>query len=239
MFGKRVQQRARHLAELVVQPLVRLGLTPNLLTLIGLLLNVVTATIIGLGYLRIGGALVLFAGLFDMLDGAMARVTDKKTTFGAFLDSTLDRYSEGIVLLGLVIYSMRQQQTAQNSWIVLLAYISVLGSLMVSYTRARAEGLGLECKIGLLARPERVLLLAWGLLTQLLLPMLAIMAVLVNFTAIQRIAHVWYIAGATRLHQHHVGSARPARSPLTLREDIDHDQPDQSALPERSRSTRR
>jgi CDP-diacylglycerol--glycerol-3-phosphate 3-phosphatidyltransferase len=227
MFGKRVQQRARHLAELVVQPLVRLGLTPNLLTLIGLLLNVVTATIIGLGYLRIGGALVLFAGLFDMLDGAMARVTDKKTT------------SEGIVLLGLVIYSMRQQQTAQNSWIVLLAYISVLGSLMVSYTRARAEGLGLECKIGLLARPERVLLLAWGLLTQLLLPMLAIMAVLVNFTAIQRIAHVWYIAGATRLHQHHVGSARPARSPLTLREDIDHDQPDQSALPERSRSTRR
>jgi len=237
MFGKRVQQQARHVAELVVRPIVGLGLTPNTLTLIGLLLNVATAVIIGLGYLRLGGALVLFAGLFDMLDGAMARVANKQSTFGAFLDSTLDRYSEGIVLLGLVAYSMRQQQTAQNSWIILLAYVSMLGSLMVSYTRARAEGLSLECKIGLLARPERVVLLALGLLTQLLLPMLAIMALLVNVTAIQRIVHIWGKARISEAEQQ--GRTRPAEpSPLALSERFGHSNHDWPVLLGRQRRVR-
>lgn len=238
MFGKRVQQRARQIAELVVRPLAKLRVTPNMLTFIGLLLNMATAAIIGLGYLQIGGLMVLFSGLFDLLDGAMARVTSKKSTFGAFLDSTLDRYSEGIVLLGFVIYSIRQQQfvpNTQNFWIMLLAYLCMLGSLMISYTRARAEGLGLECKIGLLARPERVLLLTLGLLLQLLLPMLAIMALLVNFTAVQRIIHVWRIA-----HGMQEGSLPTAdQRSLALSDGVDHAAHDRPALLERWRPVRR
>jgi CDP-diacylglycerol--glycerol-3-phosphate 3-phosphatidyltransferase len=238
MFGTRVQQRARFIAEIVVRPLAGVGLTPNALTILGLLLNVITAVIIGLGFLRIGGALVLFAGLFDLLDGAMARVTNKKSTFGAFLDSTLDRYSEGVVLLGLVVYSLRQPPSVQNTWIIVLAYIAVLGSLMVSYTRARAEGLGLECKSGLLARPERVLLLAVGLLTHLVLPMLAIMALLANLTAMQRIMLVWRRVRTPR--RQHKESIRPTNgASVPFPADADHDEPDRPALLERWRSVRR
>ena len=143
MFGPRIQQYARHIAELVVSPLVAIGLTPNMATLLGLLLNGATAAVIATGHLHIGGAMLLFAGLFDMVDGALARVRDMKTVFGAFFDSTLDRFSEGIVLLGIIIYAMQQPASPARSWLVALTYVAGLSSLMVSYTRARAEGLGL------------------------------------------------------------------------------------------------
>src|SRR5712692_2186651 len=94
MFSRRIQQRARHLVTLLIQPLARLGVTPNTLTIIGLLLSILTAVVIAQGLLVAGGLLVLFAGIFDMFDGAMARVSNTATTFGAFFDSTLDRYSE-------------------------------------------------------------------------------------------------------------------------------------------------
>ena len=100
MFGSRLQQRARRFAEMVVAPLAAIGMTPNMATLLGLLLNSATAAVLAIGHLRIGGAMLLFAGAFDMVDGALARVRNQKTTFGAFFDSTLDRFSEGIVLLG-------------------------------------------------------------------------------------------------------------------------------------------
>src|ERR1051326_2322809 len=203
MIGTRVQQFMRRLVEHVMRPLARTGITPNMLTLIGLLLTIFTAGVIAFNHLRIGGLLVLCAGLFDMFDGAMARVTQKSSKFGAFFDSTLDRYAEGILLLGIIIYAQFHLPTQQifgsittANLVIWLTYIAALSSLMISYARARAEGLGLECKMGLLARPERVILLAAGLLIGgqpgLLWTML-VLAVLTTITAVQRIVHIWWI----------------------------------------------
>lgn len=194
MFGPRIQQTARRIAEMVVRPLAAIGLTPNMATLIGLVLNVITAAVLATGNLRVGGALLLFAGLFDMVDGALARVRNQKTTFGAFFDSTLDRYSEGLVLLGIIIFASGLPDTPHRAWTIALAYAAGLGSLMVSYARARAEGLGLEMKSGLMARPERVLLLALGLIlggADWLIWTLLLLAVTSVFTSVQRIIAVW------------------------------------------------
>lgn len=220
MFGPSIQQRARHFAEMVVRPLAALGLTPNMATLLGLLLNCVTAAILATGNLRIGGALLLFAGLFDMVDGALARIRNQKTTFGAFFDSTLDRYSEGIVLLGIILFAMTAPSYAPRTELVALTYVAGLSSLMVSYARARAEGLGLECKSGLMARPERVLLLAAGLIiggASWLIWTVGILAVTSTYTAIQRIFVVWRTIQRTAATQ----AAAPAqRSEPALRQDI-------------------
>jgi len=203
MIGMRVQQFARRMVESIMRPLARLGITPNMLTLIGLLLTILTAGVIALNHLRIGGALVLVAGVFDMFDGAMARVSQKSSKFGAFFDSTLDRYSEGVLLLGIIIYVQLHVPAQQMmgplrlaNVIVWLTYVAAISSLMISYTRARAEGLGLDCKIGLLARPERVILLAAGLLIGgqwLLVWTMLVMALLTTITAIQRIVYIWRI----------------------------------------------
>lgn len=193
MFGPAFQERARRIAEYVVRPLAALGLTPNMATLIGLLLNALAATILGLGYLRLGGVALVIAGLFDLVDGALARVRNQKTTFGAFFDSTIDRYSEGLTLLGVIVYALRQPPSATHGWEVALAYLAALGSLMVSYTRARAEGLGLSLKTGLMARPERVLLLAGGLIlggAGWLVWTLLLLAVTSVFTSAQRMVDV-------------------------------------------------
>src|SRR5215831_725848 len=112
MFGPRLQQNARRVAEMVVRPLAAIGMTPNIATLLGLLLNAVAAAIIAFGDLRLGGVMLLFAGLFDMVDGALARIRNQKTTFGAFLDSTLDRYSEGIILLGVILFALSMHASA-------------------------------------------------------------------------------------------------------------------------------
>lgn len=196
MFGPDIQQRARALANLVVRPLAALGLTPNMATLIGLMLNSIAAWILATGHLHWGGAMALFAGLFDMVDGALARVRNMRSTFGAFFDSTLDRYSEGIVLLGIIVYATAQPASAARGWVIALAYVAGLGSLMVSYTRARAEGLGLELKSGLMARPERVVLLSAGLIlggSSWLVWTLLILAVTSVVTSVQRIATVWRV----------------------------------------------
>ncbi len=199
MFSRRIQQRARNWVALIIQPLARLGITPNMLTCIGLLLSIVTALVIAEGHMVLGGLLVLFAGIFDMFDGAMARVRNAATTFGAFLDSTLDRYSESIILFGLLSYALQHPglkdtlwpASHEQTWMIAFVFIAGIGSLMVSYTKARAEGLGIECKIGLLARPERVILLAIGLLSNTGIWALALLAVFSNITAVERIISVW------------------------------------------------
>ena len=148
-----------------------------------------------------GGLLVLFAGFFDMFDGAMARVLNTATTFGAFFDSTLDRYSESIILFGMLVYALQRPDlhdifwpfAHEQLWMIAVIYIAVVGSLMVSYTKARAEGLGLECKTGLLARPERVVLLAIGLLSGTSIWALALLAIFSQVTAIERVVYVWRI----------------------------------------------
>ena len=200
MFSRRIQQRARHLVTLIIQPLARSGVTPNMLTGIGLLLSIVTALVIAQGYLFAGGLLVLFAGIFDMFDGAMARVSNAATTFGAFLDSTLDRYSESIILFGLLYYALQRPGLQdslwpapnEQTWMIIFIFVTVVGSLMVSYTKARAEGLGVECKTGVLARPERVIILAIGLLSNTGIWALALLAVFSHVTAVERIVSVWH-----------------------------------------------
>lgn len=214
MFGPRVQRYARHLAEMVVRPLAALGMTPNMATLLGLMLNAVTAAVLATGHLRIGGVLLLFAGLFDMVDGALARVRNQRTIFGAFFDSTLDRYSEGLVLLGVILFALTLPATPERTWIIALAYVSALSSLMVSYARARAEGLGLDGKTGLMARPERVLLLAAGLIiggAGLLVWTLALLALTSTVTAVQRIISVWRTL-ARRTAEERASSAQGERA---------------------------
>src|SRR6266571_8870191 len=201
MFSRRVQQRARYVITLLIQPLALFVVSPNLLTSIGLLLSMVTALVIAQGYMVVGGLLVVFAGIFDMFDGALARVRNAATTFGAFLDSMLDRYSESIILLGLLCYVLQRPDLHdafwpaqhEQTWMIIFIFVAIVGSLMVSYAKARAEGLGLECKTGLLARPERVVILAIGLLTGTVIWALALLAVLSHVTAIERLVYVWHV----------------------------------------------
>ncbi|MDQ2742736.1 MAG: CDP-alcohol phosphatidyltransferase family protein [Chloroflexota bacterium] len=184
-----LQARARLLAEAVVRPLAAGGITPNTVTVAGFILNILTAAILATGRLTLGGALLLLAGLFDMLDGALARVSRRQSTFGAFLDSLLDRYSEAAVLLALLFVFTRRHDTVT----VLLIYAVAIGSLLISYARARAEGLGLECKVGIAARPERIIILGLGLIFggATTIAALVVLALLTHFTAMQRLYHVW------------------------------------------------
>ncbi len=194
MFGAEFQRQARGVAERLMRPIARSGLTPNTVSLLGLVFNGVAALLVALGPLRLGGLMVLVAGLFDMADGAVARVQHKTSVFGAFLDSVLDRYAEGFIFLGVIYAVNRQVPSTLHSWEIALAYLTALFSLLVSYTRARAEGLGLECKVGLMERPERVIVLGGGLLLggQSWLPwVLGVMVVTTGFTGIQRIVYVW------------------------------------------------
>jgi phosphatidylglycerophosphate synthase len=149
----------------VVRLLIRMGLTPNMVTTIGLILNIGVAVIFIIGaeegrrgdlsYIGWAGALILFAGLFDMLDGQVARLGNMSSPFGALYDSVLDRYSELILFLGICYYLVGHHYFISS----LFAFIALVGSIMVSYTRARAEGLGIECKDGLMQRPERVIII--------------------------------------------------------------------------------
>ncbi|HEX5546583.1 MAG TPA: CDP-alcohol phosphatidyltransferase family protein, partial [Ktedonobacterales bacterium] len=168
--------------------------------------------------------MLLFAGMFDMVDGALARVRNQKTTFGAFFDSTLDRYSEGIIILGVILYVNSLPPSTEKAWTLALAYIAGLGSLMVSYARARAEGLGLEMKGGLMARPERVLVLAVGLILgaeQWLIWTLLLLAVTSVFTSVQRIVTVWLKLSRSAHQSSEAPDGSPARNNGRLPEHAD------------------
>jgi len=163
-FRTRLQYGIYRIIDPLVKLLIRAGLTPNMVTTIGLLLNIgVTIIFIAgaeegargdLSYVGWAGALILFAGLFDMLDGQVARLGNMSSRFGALYDSVLDRYSELILFLGICYYLVAHHYFFSS----LFAFIGLIGSMMVSYTRARAEGLGIECKDGLMQRPERVII---------------------------------------------------------------------------------
>jgi len=170
-----------------------LGLTPNMLTIIGLILNAGVAAVIAWGDIRLGGALLLIASAFDMLDGAVARATGKGSKFGGFLDSTLDRYSESIVYIGVLIYILDTPDAKTGAILTLLA---TTGALLISYSRARAESAGYNASVGLVARPERVILLAICLIIGEPMWALWALAILTHVTAITRILHVWRIASA-------------------------------------------
>ncbi len=176
----------------IVQPIARWlserKLHPNTVTIMGFALTAGAAAIIATGRIRLGGAVMLVASATDALDGTLARMTSQQSRFGAFLDSTLDRMSEGAVLIGLLTWFATQRMAGA----AILVGLVLLGSLMVSYTRARAEGVGYSCKVGMLTRPMRVILLGVGMLLLWLVPVLAILAVLTWATSIQRIVHVYH-----------------------------------------------
>lgn len=188
-----ISDLVRKWAKGVVMPLARLigrtGIPPNTLTVMGFALNGVAAYVLAVGHERVGGLLVLLAGAFDAIDGALARTTGSVSPFGAFLDSTLDRFSEAALCFGLLVLYVQRGAWKE----VLLIYATIVGSLMVSYARARAEGLGIECKVGLFTRFERVVVLALGLIFRQPLIALWILAIGSNLTALQRMYHVWRV----------------------------------------------
>ena len=161
----------------------RTGVSPNALTVTGFLGMAVAGLLCARGSFVAAGLFVAASSLFDALDGALARTTGAISPFGAFLDSFLDRYAEAVVYAGLLVY----YAGAANAWGVEAAFAAAIGSLMVSYARARAEGIGVDCRAGLFARAERIVVLIIGLLTGLVLPALVILAIATNATAIERL----------------------------------------------------
>lgn len=175
--------------------LAGLGLTPNMLTVIGVVLNGLVAVVIATNHPRIGGALLLVASAFDMLDGAVARATGTTTPFGGFLDSTLDRYSESLVFGGVLIYLLDTDDAKTGA---ILVFASAVGALLISYARARAEAAGFKASVGLLARPERVILLALFMIFDQPLIALWLLAIGTHVTALTRIVHVWRLSERQR-----------------------------------------
>ena len=191
-----LKQAVRGRAESLARGVVRAGISANALTLTGLLLNVVAAAVVALVSFPLGGVLYLLFSSLDFLDGAVARVSGSAGPFGAFFDSTLDRVAEAALLLALVYWYAARQEPLWST----LAGGATVSSFMVSYARARAEGLGYDCEVGWLQRPERIILLGGALIASPLHPWilpaaLVILLVATVVTTIQRIAHV---AGAVR-----------------------------------------
>jgi CDP-diacylglycerol--glycerol-3-phosphate 3-phosphatidyltransferase len=171
----------------VATALLRCHVTPNQVSLAGVVLTLGTAALIVDGQLLLAGILYILAGSFDLLDGLLARLAKLTSRFGAFLDSTADRVSEGVVFAAIAYQFASQGQSVDAA----LAVLALLGSVLVSYTRARAEGLGLECKVGIMTRAERVLLIAFGLMLGLLPEAVYLLVALTAFSAMQRIVHAF------------------------------------------------
>ena len=176
------------IVDAIARVFVKLGFSPSGLTIIGVLIACVAAALIAQGMLAAGGVVVLIAGAFDMFDGAVARMTNRATKFGALFDSVMDRVSEAVVLLGLLWFYLDDGEQLG----AILVYVSIVGSTLVSYVRARAEGLGIECKGGLMQRPERVASLGIGIIVgqwwePAVLIVLGVIAVLTVVTTVQRV----------------------------------------------------
>ncbi len=189
-----LREGSRGILESIARVLQATHISPNMLTVIGFVVALGVAAVLASGQLLLGGILMILAAVFDAFDGTLARVANRTSRFGAFLDSTLDRYSESVIFLGLLVYYL--QAGIQTE--AILVVVALMGSLMVSYTRARAEGLGLDIKSGLLTRVERVLILIAGLISGWMLVALWLLAILSNVTALQRIYAAWRITGGER-----------------------------------------
>jgi CDP-diacylglycerol--glycerol-3-phosphate 3-phosphatidyltransferase len=177
----------KRILDSIVRGLSFLRVNPNILTLMGLVINIFAAVLFAKGRFHSAALVVLFAGIFDMVDGEVARRTKRVTRFGAFFDSVIDRYSDMVLLLGLVVWYAKFDKIFYAG----LAVIALIGSIMTSYTRARAESLIPQCKVGFLERPERIVLLIIGGLADRMAAVLWVMAILSNWTVSQRIWYTW------------------------------------------------
>lgn len=164
----------------------KIPFSPNAITVAGFLVTVLSAYVLSFD-LFFGGIIVFAGGFFDMLDGIIARINNKTTRFGAFLDSFLDRVSDALIFLGIAW----NFNAVGNRTGVILCLAALVGSFLISYARARAEGLSAKCTVGIMERPERIILISFGLITSLIMPVLWILLVLTWFTVIQRVYHVW------------------------------------------------
>jgi CDP-diacylglycerol--glycerol-3-phosphate 3-phosphatidyltransferase len=203
-----IDQKARDVGrpvlEAVARVLARWNVSPDLVTLIGLILTIGVGILAGLGEIRWAGLVYVFAAICDAIDGTLARVGGKGSRFGAFLDSTIDRFEESIVFLGLIVYYAR----VGGVYEIPLLLVAAIGSLMVSYTRARAEALGVSCKVGFMTRVPRVLIMIAGMILDQVLIALILIAVASLFTAFHRLYHVWRMTGGEE------GGWAPAKEPF-------------------------
>jgi len=173
---------ANRIIRLIVRGLALSKINPNVLTFFGLVINIVAASFLATGRFRTAGLVIIFAGLFDMVDGRVARATNQVTRFGGFFDSVLDRYSDLALLVGLLVY----YGTINRPAYVVLTAVVMTASVMISYTRTRAENIIPTCKVGFMERPERVVLLIIGALFLRMAPVLWVIAVLGNLTVVHR-----------------------------------------------------
>ncbi len=186
MLGRYKAEVAR-IAEPVARAMVGLRLRPNQLSCFGLVCSMIAAAAFAADQRRAGALSLVLAGALDILDGALARVSGQASPYGAFLDSVLDRYSDLLVLAGIVFLFARLGRLEAVAAVLL----ALIGTVMVSYTRARAESVDVECRVGLMERGERMLVLILGALLDLLVPAIWVVAIGANVTAVHRIAHTW------------------------------------------------
>jgi CDP-diacylglycerol--glycerol-3-phosphate 3-phosphatidyltransferase len=182
---------ASYLTRMIVRLFARTPITPNMITCLGFVLTLGAAALIVTDHLFAAGFVVLIAGFFDMIDGALARNTNRVTQFGAVLDSTLDRLSEGALMLSILFIYASEQSTLG----IIIVSLALIGSLLVSYIRSRAEALGIACEVGIFTRPERIVVLSLGLLLSridyILIVTLGVIAFFSIITASQRLLYVW------------------------------------------------
>jgi len=198
MFHSILRKWLSYVTQPTAKGLAAVGITANMLTITGLLFGITAGVCIALGRLKLAGALILVGGSFDLMDGAVARLSKITNPFGALLDSVVDRYSEGVVFVGLAIYFTRFSPGIEKMITGLaLTCLGLISAFLVSYVRARAEGLKVECTVGLMQRPERIVLLSLGVLfrnmfvsVNLLVIALWILVILSHITVLQRVAFV-------------------------------------------------
>ena len=181
------QNLARYITTPLIGKLSKIGIKPNTLTLTNLVFSIVAGYAVATGHFIWGSFLILVSGLFDLLDGALARLTESSTKFGAILDSVVDRISEAVILFGLLVWYIPQNANLE----IILIFVILIGAFLVSYIRARAEGLGLQCQVGLFTRAERVIVLAIGLLINQIFITLCILVVFILITVVQRLVYLW------------------------------------------------
>ncbi len=187
MFSRLIGKFCKAILDLIVDTVSILGVNPNFLTFVGFTITIFASVCFARGKFLEAGLIIILAGIFDMLDGRVARITNSVTNFGAFFDSVLDRYSDIAMFLGLMIYYSK----AQRLTYMILSGVVMMGAVMTSYTRARAESLMPLCKVGFLERPERLVLMIIGALSNRMAPVLWVMAFFSNLTVIHRIAYTW------------------------------------------------
>jgi phosphatidylglycerophosphate synthase len=187
MITHQIGKAGNRAVEAIVRAFAASRINPNFLTFIGMAINAVAAYLFAWDYFRWAGLTVILAGIFDLTDGRVARFTGRVTPFGGFFDSVMDRYSDLILLIGLLVYYGR---VSRFTYVTLVA-VAMIGSVMVSYARARAENMIPSCKVGFLERPERVVLIIIGALTNRMEPVLWVIAILSNFTVIHRMVYTW------------------------------------------------